>query len=87
MATLGGVIRTFTARDLMKIGKRLDRVARQRAEEDHAPTSENREDAVERQNRRLRELLRQRSTSRPVQQRSTATVLASAVPAKPQPTA
>ena len=63
MATLGGVIRTFTARDLMKIGKRLDRVAEERAEEAAAPTAEQRADGVEHQNRRLRKLLRRRSTS------------------------
>jgi hypothetical protein len=63
MATLGGVLRTFTARDLMKIGKRLDRVARERAEQAHAPTAEGRVDAVQRQNRRLRKRLRRRSPS------------------------
>jgi len=57
------VLRTFTARDLMKIGKRLDRVAKERSEEARAPTAEGRVDAVERQNRRLRKLLRRRSTS------------------------
>jgi hypothetical protein len=57
------VLRTFTPRDLMKIGKRLDRVAEERAKEGAAPTAEQRADAVERQNRRLRKLLRRRSTS------------------------
>jgi hypothetical protein len=63
MATLGGVLRTFTVRDLMKIGKRQDRVAKERVEEARAPAMDDRTDAVERQNRRLRELLRRRSTS------------------------
>jgi hypothetical protein len=47
----------------MKIGQRLDRVAKERAEEAAEPTVEQRADAVERQNRRLHWLLRRRSTS------------------------
>ena len=51
-------MRMFSGRDLLRIGKRLDRVAQERAEDEAAPTVEKRADAVESEGRRLRGLLR-----------------------------
>jgi hypothetical protein len=57
------VLRTFTVRDLVQIGKRLDHVAKERAEDAATPTAEQRSDAVELKNRRLRERLRRKSSA------------------------
>jgi hypothetical protein len=57
------VLRTFTVRDLVKIGKRGDRAAEERADDAATPTAEQRTDAVERQNRRLRDLLHRKPSS------------------------
>jgi hypothetical protein len=54
------VLRTFTVRDLVRIANGLDRVAAERAEDAAAPTTDQRTDAVEQQNRRLRSLLRRK---------------------------
>jgi ABC-type hemin transport system ATPase subunit len=57
------VLRTFTVRDLVQIGKRLDRVAKERAEDAATSTAQQRSDAVDLKNRRLRELLRRKSSA------------------------
>jgi hypothetical protein len=56
-------VRTFSARDLLRIAKGQDRVARERTETAAKPTVDNRAEAVERESRRLRGLLRRRPSS------------------------
>lgn len=61
-AYAGRVLQMFRGRDLMKIGRRLDRTTRERAGEAAAATDAQRADAVEQESRRLRELLRRKKS-------------------------
>ena len=52
----------FHGRELLTIGKRLDRAAKEPAADAAAPTVQQRTDAVEEENQRLREMRRRPSS-------------------------
>ena len=57
------MLQTFRVRDLVKMAKRRDRIERERAEDALRPSAEDRVEAVEQENDRLRSGVRRKRRS------------------------